>query len=206
MKPKIRTNSNDWKCSRQNYWSVLFFFWKISNWILFFQSRRIRTLAEIHRLFQQWLWWHYLMALEHLPMPNPIQSNYAPISKQSIPIPNWNGSQMYRWKCRIKFTIYPSDQFKKAIANRLQFELQSVYYPMSRVTEHPDKNRCFKSQVGSRINVSCVKRAQPLTSSNFNFVLVFKIRWRNSSFMSRDSSASDATDNSSSSGKPSDSI
>lgn len=77
---------------------------------------------------------------------------------------------------------------------------------MSRVTEHPDKKRCFKSQVGNRISVSCVKRAQPLTSRSFNFVLVFRIRCRNSSFMSRDSSASDATDSSSSSGKPGDSI
>lgn len=81
-----------------------------------------------------------------------------------------------------------------------------MVYPISRVTEQPDKNKCFKSHVGKRINVSCVKRAQPLTSNSFNFVLVFKIRCKNSSFIKRDSSANDATDNSSNSGKPGDSI
>lgn len=85
-------------------------------------------------------------------------------------------------------------------------EIVANNYPISLVTEQPDKNRCFKSHVGSRISVSCVKRAQPLTSNNFNFVLVFKMRCKNSSFMSRDSSASEATDSSSNSGKPGDSI
>lgn len=79
-------------------------------------------------------------------------------------------------------------------------------YPISRVTEHPDKNRCLKSHVGNRMSVSCVKRAQPLTSNNFNFVLVFKMRCKNSSFIRRDSSCSDATDSSSNSGKPGESI
>lgn len=73
---------------------------------------------------------------------------------------------------------------------------------MSLVTEHPDKNKCFKSHAGKRIRLSCVNLAQPLTSSNCNFVLFFKIRCKNSSLITRDSSANDATDNSSKSGKP----
>lgn len=54
--------------------------------------------------------------------------------------------------------------------------------------------------------MSCVNRAQPLTSNSFNFVLVFRIRCKNSSFIKRDSAANDATDNSSKSGKPGESI
>lgn len=79
-------------------------------------------------------------------------------------------------------------------------------YPTSLVIEQPDINKCFRSQVGNRMRLSCVKRAQPLISSSCNFVLVFRIRCRHSSLISRDSAANDATDSSSRSGKPGESI
>lgn len=82
----------------------------------------------------------------------------------------------------------------------------SLLYPTSLVIEQPDINKCFRSHVGNRIRLSCVNRAQPRISSNCNFVLVFRIRCKHSSLINRDSAANDATDNSSKSGKPGESI
>lgn len=79
-------------------------------------------------------------------------------------------------------------------------------YPTSRVTEHPERNKCFRSQVGNRMRLSWVSLAHPRTSSNCSFVLIFRIRCKNSSLISRDSSVNDAIDSSSRSGKPGESI
>jgi len=74
------------------------------------------------------------------------------------------------------------------------------------VTEQPDRNKCLISQAGKRIRLSCVSRVQLRTSSSFSLELLLRMRCRWSSLMMRDSSVKAATDSSSSSGKPGESI
>lgn len=127
------------------------------------------------------------MAPVHWPKPNPIRSCFRPIFVLLIP------SQIYKQLMRM---------ISMKSLNAYSVVISTDTYPVSRVIEQPDKNKCFKSQVCRRINVWCVNRAQPLRSRSFNLELAQRMRHKNSSLISRDSSASDATDNSSSSRKP----
>lgn len=136
---------------------------------------------------------------------------FSAIARMALSIDSWSLAQARSNSIKLcaHFDAISSRPLLKMVNQVEQYLILMMMsanpYPTSRVTEHPERNRCFISQVGRRMRLWWVRRALPRTSNSCSFVLVLRMRCRYSSLMRRDSAVNEAIDSSSKSGKPGDS-